>query len=336
MIKQMEIFNKNIQFSLYGRSGSIVRTRSIEINEYLKECGWVSCCKKGIYRLNPPTINLVDIIDPEKAEQYQNIIFNYTLYQYFQPLNYNNMLEQYCNKVIKENEILFKDFSFHISVGPVLGYTIKIEGCDKRIYKLKTYLILNMLNDFNFIKLYNQNTKKFKKSNYFIQKENISEENINIQKKYIKKYNANTYKAKEKEVKVNYDEIQLNDFDYIIFILNGCFKILPYFDLKGLENKIIFWEIHVDKTKGIDKCYNIEKLKNKKVLIVDSIYSGKTILYVKEKLKLVTPYIKILGTFPKNDNVAGICDYNLILNKVVKKKSGGVNIEKEILSILGG
>ena len=43
-----------------------------------------------------------------------------------------------------------------------------------------------------------------------------------------------------------------------------------------------------------------------------------------------------MGVFPKSDSVANICDYIIILNKVIKKDENGFNIEEEILKILGG
>lgn len=335
MIISNEVFKKNIQFSLYGRSGSIVRTKNKRINKQLKECGWNSYFKDGIYRLNPPTFNVVDIIDVEKANQYQNIIFNFTLYKYLNMLNQKNELEKYFQNIIEKNKIVFKDFSFHISISPILKYAIKIEGCDNRVYKLKTYLIRNLLEDKEFMKFYRQKSKLIKEDqNIKIQK--VDKENIKLQKKYMKEYNISNYDLKERSIKINFNDIPLEKFDYIIFILNGCFKILPYFDLKRYKDKIIFWEVHIDKTKGINKFNDIEKLRNKTVLVVDSVYSGKTLIYIKEKIKSITENVQFLGIFPKSDNMANICDYSMILNKVIKRKEKGVNLEREVLSILGG
>ena len=59
-------------------------------------------------------------------------------------------------------------------------------------------------------------------------------------------------------------------------------------------------------------------------------------LYIKKKLKNITDNVSIMGVFPKSDSVANICDYIIILNKVIKKDENGFNIEEEILKILGG
>ena len=57
-------------------------------------------------------------------------------------------------------------------------------------------------------------------------------------------------------------------------------------------------------------------------------------------MKNITNKINILGVFPKSDSVANICDYIIVLNKVIKKKkkktADGFDIEKEIIKILGG
>ncbi len=92
----------------------------------------------------------------------------------------------------------------------------------------------------------------------------------------------------------------------------------------------------MDETKGENNFSKLDKLRNKSILVVDSIYSGKTMLYIKKILKNITDNVKILGVFPKSDSVANICDYIIILNKVVMKTSSGFNIEKEIMEILGG
>lgn len=92
----------------------------------------------------------------------------------------------------------------------------------------------------------------------------------------------------------------------------------------------------MDSTKGANDFGDLEKLKNKSILVIDSIYSGKTMLYIKKILKNITDKINILGVFPKSDSVANICDYIIVLNKVIKKTENGFNIEKEIMKILGG
>ena len=335
MIMLNKIFKKNIQFSKYGRSGSIVLTKNKKISKILQDEGWSCYLNGGIYRLNPPTLNLVDIVDIEKSLQYQNLIFNYSLYKYIEILNKKRALNRYCLKIIEEHKLFFKNFAFHLSVGPILKYAVKIEGSDKRIYKLKTYLINYILEDEEFTQLYTKYMKLFSKPS-MIKQEYIKKQNVILQENYINKYGANRYKSKDKSFKIDFNQIELEKFDYIIFILNGCFKIMSYFDIEKYMNKIIFWEIHMDETKGANNFRNIDKLKDKSVLIIDSIYSGKTMLYIKNVLKNITDKIKLLGIFPKSDSIANICDYIIILNKVIEKNKNGFNIEKEILKILGG
>ena len=290
MIMLNKIFKKNIQFSKYGRSGSIVLTKNKKIWKILQDEGWSCYLNGGIYRLNPPTLNLVDIVDIEKSLQYQNLIFNYSLYKYIEILNKKRALNRYCLKILEDEE---------------------------------------------FIQLYTKYMKLFSKPS-MIKQEYIKKQNVILQENYINKYGANRYKSKDKSFKIDFNQIELEKFDYIIFILNGCFKIMSYFDIEKYMNKIIFWEIHMDETKGANNFRNIDKLKDKSVLIIDSIYSGKTMLYIKNVLKNITDKIKLLGIFPKSDSIANICDYIIILNKVIEKNKNGFNIEKEILKILGG
>ena len=102
MIMLNKIFKKNIQFSKYGRSGSIVLTSNKNTSKKLQQAGWNCYFKNGTYRLNPPTLNLVDIVDLEKSLQYQNLIFNYTLYKYIRILNQKRLLNQYCSRIIEK------------------------------------------------------------------------------------------------------------------------------------------------------------------------------------------------------------------------------------------
>ena len=335
MIMLNKIFKKNIQFSKYGRSGAIVLTKNKSTAKELKQAGWNYYLKDETYRLNPPTLNMVDVVDIEKATQYQNLIFNYALFKYIRILNQKRILNDYCLKAMESHKIFFKDFTFHLSIGPILKYAVKIEGSDNRIYKLKTYLLNYILDDREFIELYAKYSNLFSKPPN-IEQEYIKNKNIKLQENYIKQYKANSYKCKKKSFKIDFSQIELEQFDYFIFILNGCFKIMPYFDLDKYKNKVIFWEVHMDEAKGLNKFSDLEKLKNKSVLVIDSIYSGKTMLYIKKILKNVTDKINILGVFPKSDSVANICDYITVLNKVIKKTENGFNIEKEILKILGG
>lgn len=335
MIMLNKIFKKNIQFSKYGRSGAIVLTKNRNTAKTLEQAGWNCYLKDGTYRLNPPTLNLVDVVDIEKSIQYQNLIFNYALYKYIRILNQKRVLNDYCLKAMESHKIFFKDFTFHLSIGPILKYAVKIEGSDNRIYKFKTYLLNYILDDREFIELYNKYSNLLSKPPN-IKQEYIKKENIKLQENYIKQYEANSYKCKNKSFKIDFSQIELEQFDYFIFILNGCFKIMPYFDLNIYKNKIIFWEVHMDETKGTNNFSNLEKLKNKSVLVIDSIYSGKTMLYIKKTLKNITDKINILGVFPKSDCVANICDYIIVLNKVIKKAETGFNIEKEVIKILGG
>ena len=66
MIMLDKIFKENIQFSKYGRSGAIVLTKNKNNAIKLKQAGWNCYLKDDIFRLNPPTLNLVDIVDIDK------------------------------------------------------------------------------------------------------------------------------------------------------------------------------------------------------------------------------------------------------------------------------
>ena len=326
-------FMQNIQFVKYGRSGSIIVTKSKKLTKVLKNYGWNLYKTSSHARLNPPTINLVDIVDVEKVNQYQNIYFNYALYKYLKTINHTKGIDYLIKEVISKHKLFFKNFAYHISISPILKYTIKIEGSDDRIHKLKTYLLKNIIEDDLFVEIYDK--IRAKQQYNIIKKRTLSPRSIELQNECIKKYNALSYSAKDTVSGIDFKALNLKEYDYILFILNGCFKIMPYFNLDKLEDKLLFWEVHLDNTKGENKYIDLDLIKDKKVLLVDSVYSGKTLLYIKNMIEPVVETVHTLGVFPKSDNVANFCDYSIIFNKIVKKTDTSINIEKIIAEILG-
>lgn len=318
MISTNELFRKNIKFVQYGRSGSVLITSSQKIANELCKKGWNLYKTNKTFRLNPPSINLVDISDISKINQYYNPLFNYALYKYLKKKLEKNNLNIFIDKVISEHKLLFKNFDYHVSVGPILNFAIKIEGSDNQIYKLQRLIIETILNDEQFQKIQKEIIST-SPNNCLSQKAPLKEDNIEIYNKMCLNFKQNmSLKLGDFVYLIDTGIIDFNNYDVVLLILNGCFKFLQYFNIKSFVNKIVFWEIHIDKNKGEDKILDTEILKNKRILVIDSIYSGATINYIKNLLCSISNSVDVLGIFPKSEGIFNLCDYVLVGNKIFR------------------
>lgn len=304
MILINELFRRNIKFIQYGRSGSILTTSDYKIVKELSKHNWTLYKVNNTFRLNPPCINLVDISDISKINQYFNPSFNFALYVFLKKKLEKNSLNDFINEIINKHKIVFKSFEYHVSFGPILNYAIKIEGSDERIYKLQYFIVEAILDDKQFQTINKKISTMFSLKN-LSNKMPMLKENIEIYNKLCNDYKQNSY-LKENEFIYTIDTGTLNfsEYDYILLILN---------------DKLVFWEIHIDKSKGNDKIYDIDKLKDKRILIVDSVYSGATINYIKKLLLPVSNKIDILGIFPKSEGTFNLCNYVLLGNKIFQR-----------------
>ena len=75
--KIVEIFNDNLEYVYYARSGIVYHTRNSEEIYYLKNKGWKY---NKIDSVSPPTITICDICDCEKL---CNIIMHVLIWRIF-------------------------------------------------------------------------------------------------------------------------------------------------------------------------------------------------------------------------------------------------------------
>lgn len=325
-----KIFNENITFVEYSRSGIIYYTNDLEeINQLLKK-GWKYNKYDNGFRVIPPSITVCDITEVRKAIQYQNTIFNLTYYKFLKKLQKQNKLNSHITNVINKHKIYYKNFIFHISSGPIIEAEIKIEGIDSRIQQLKIDLVLDFIERKDYKILYNQ-TKKDLKENYMF--DNYIDNNSEKTNEYFN-YLIALNKAINNEIKILKNEYNIDlslfneiKYDIILFIPNGCYKFIHLFINESNYKKAMFLEYHIDKTKpAICKIFE-KNLRNKKVLIVDSIYSGKTLLHLKQYVEKQGGKPILLGLYPKSRSVINILDYVIILNSMYKRDQ--LNLENK-------
>ncbi|MBE5821482.1 MAG: hypothetical protein E7311_02700 [Clostridiales bacterium] len=328
------IFKDNITYVEYARSGVVYFTEDLEKAKILKEKGWkYSKCCKGI-RIIPPEETIVDITDYKKVLQYQNLVFNLAYYDFIKNLIENNMLKGYINSILERKKFLYKDFEYLISYGPILDTEVRVSGSDTRVSNLKMDMVESFIKSEEY-KFYYENAKnelgKTKNIKTHIRK---FRELSDVQKNFYKEVKENINIIKEMEpynqVIFEYNNLEILDeiqADILLFVPFGCFKYMSSFINDSNLNKVMFWEIHAENSKESTFKLFSKEIYGKKVLIIDNMYSGKTMKILKNKVIEMGGMPILFGLSPRNKNNILNADYVSIINTIYK--TSDINIEEE-------
>lgn len=317
----MNKLSNYLVFGENGRSIATFYTLSLEIMREYKNRGWsyeIDYKGNGFW-LRAPDEWLVDLTDSYKIYYYGNPIINLAYYNYLKSFSDKNRLKEYIDFVISNNKIFYKDFEFVIADGIVLQSEIRIIGSDKRIKNLKHDLINSFIESSLYLKYYNEAKNYLGKiRNIKFEKNKLSAgmsefyENLNG---FLKVVNES---ASNKNNKIVDLAKQLPDTDIIILIPTGCFKYMSSIITEDNLDKIMFWEMHVNS--HVNKCFTLfnKDLKGKKVLIIDQIYSGKTLEIIKNLVIKQGGEPLTIGMFPKSLYSLKSTDMVVILDKLFK------------------
>ena len=320
----MTEFRKKIIFGENGRSIATYYSSDLaEIHEYVSK-GWsyeIDYKGKG-YWLRAPDEWVVDMTDPFKIYYYGNPVVNLAYYKFLKHYSDKNQLKEYVNIIIKKNRVYYKDFEFEIADGLVLQSEIRIIGSDSRVKTLKRDMFKNFVESTAYEKLLNYyknclgeirdiEIERIEKNNYtpkikdFYNKTNF----------YLKTIGSSTNESL-KVIKKLVD--QLPEFDVMILIPRGCFKFINSIVNDENVDKVMLYEMHVNS--HVNKSFTLygQSLKNKKVLIVDQIYSGKTLQIMKDIVIQQGGIPRTLGMFPKSTYSFYGSDYVAILDNIIK------------------
>ena len=320
--KIIEIFKNNLEYVYYARSGIVYHTLDIEEIYYLTRKGWKY---NNIDSVSPPVINVCDICDCSKIMQYENAQFNLSYYMFLKKMKENNNLENFINNIINTKNIYYKEFYYHISDGPILENSIRIKGIDERIYTLKIDLVRAFIkcDEYEYyvkaVKNMMNGAKKYAIESKNVEYDNIIDEFYKWLEEINKSINYNIEISKNK-FNINKEAFDKIDYDLILLIPNGCYKYIDIFASKNNINKMFFQEIHADDPRRGEHVINKVELKNKKVLIIDSAFSGRTLLTAKRLVEEKGGNPIILGIYPKSRNILNMMDYALIGNKVYNRE----------------
>lgn len=318
--KIVEIFNNNLEYVYYARSGIIYYTYNSEEICYLRSKGWKY---NGIDSISPPTIVICDICDCDKIMQYNNAQFNLAYFLFIKKLKDNRKLDNFIIDIINKKYMYYKDFYHHISEGPILENSIRIKGIDNRINTLKIDLVKEFIKneqyEYYIDLVENLINKSSNKELPYINKNH--NESIKEYYKWLKKINEGIYydiNIQENKFKINNEVLESLQYDCIMMIPKGSYKYIDIFANENNINKIMFYEIHADNPERGKHIINKIDLKNKKVLLIDSAFSGKTLQIAKRYIEQQGGIPIILGIYPKSRSILNLMDYALIMNKIYK------------------
>lgn len=320
--KIVEIFTNNLQYVYYARSGIIYYTYDSEEICYLRNKGWKY---NKINSISPPNIVICDICDCDKIMQYNNAQFNLAYFLFITKLKENKKLDNFIKNIINQKSIYYKDFLYHISDGPILENSIRIKGIDNRINTLKFDLVRAFTKSGQY-EYYMNLVKEMMSKCSNIELPCINKKNNKVMSKYydwLKKINKGIcydINIQKNNFKINKSILQNLDYDCIMLIPNGCYKYIDIFANNNNINIITFLEIHADNPERGKHIINKVDLKNKKVLLIDSAFSGKTLQIAKEYIKQHGGIPIALGIYPKSRSILNMMDYALIMNKIYKVK----------------
>ncbi|MCK5107430.1 MAG: hypothetical protein KAQ83_01770 [Nanoarchaeota archaeon] len=322
-----------IVFGENGRSNATYYSNDLEeIGSFVNE-GWkfeLDYNGKGVW-LRSPDIWLVDLSDIQKINYYGNPIINLAYFNYLNELIKSNNIRPYIKKVICKNKIYYNGFEFEISSGLVLETEVRILGSDTRLNTLKKDLFQDFYESKEY-KQYFNDSKKFLGKTEIIKQSHIPFEDQDKSIREFYKNIQNLYNGINDHVEyypkiINNFIEQLPPHDNLVLIPSGCFKYLSSLLSKENIDKIMFWEFHVNKHIKKNVTLFKKDLKNKNVLIIDNLYSGKTMDHMSNLIKKKGGNPIRLGLFPKSAYSIRKTDYVFFIDRVIKTTS--INPSKE-------
>lgn len=307
----------------YGRTEAYFVTDRLEIVVEYTAKGWKSWSLSNGFLLRAPDTWLVDLSSPLKVflKGERDPIINFAYYLYLK--NFSN-LESYIERSFNlKNGII-------LSKGPSLESEIRIICSHKDELNLIQKKMFSSFLESNECKNYIKKAERFLG---FIKNKCKIDYNKPIEayppriKKLFKEISQNySIINSSKRDLVRGDFIQgiveqvdcyFPNIDVIVFVPYGCFKFLNSFLSKKNIDKIMFWEFHLHPFEQHNCKFKSKSFKGKEVLIIDQVYSGRTICALRNLVQAEGGKPITLGVFPKSSWAIKRCDFILFLNKII-------------------
>lgn len=341
-------FNDYLTAEYHGRTGVYMTTDDCQVLLKKLNDGWTYVPIKEGFWVRAPDISLVDITDPFKLNNFNDNVIYFALFNYLKKLKESNQLYSEIKQITKAYP-QFKGLLFYISEGSSLEAEIRIGGSDKRINDLKNKLINDILIKKEFSE-YIKSAKEYlgETRNISISKLNetildknslLLVKNLNMLNQSVLSHNMNSQKKELNPNIINNIYPNLPNNDVLIFIPTGCYQYISSFIQKNTSEKIMLWEVHNNKDANHSSKYLVKDIKNKKCLIFDKSYTGKTLNMIAKLVKDNGGEPIKLALFPKSRTAIKNADYVMILDRVFKSDNLKLNKNwtnmyfKEILNI---
>ena len=343
-------YNRGLKFSDYvtegahGRTGVFAISDDYDVVREKVKLGWSFEFTKSGFWLRAPDISLVDLTEPFRIYQTGDAYDNLSAFNYLQDLKKSCNLPDFINGVILHDKEGYEGFDYYVSEGKVLEGEIRIGGSDTRINKLKADILgsasrtkewqqqLSHAHDFlgkiRNIPIHSRKLEDFnQKSADFIRYVNGLNHNLDASSQPL------SMQTLEGVVQ------HLPDFDVMIFVPTGCYRYMTSFLSDDVVDKIMLWEIHIDPNQS--KTYKLmnKSLEDKKCLIVDKSYTGKTLNHMGNLVRDLGGIPIRFGLFPKSRCAVKGAEQVLFLDEVldsnnmcVENENWPVNYYKKVLN----
>ncbi len=319
----MTNINDKLIFGENGRSIATYYTLSLEeVNEYIAN-GWqyeIDYKGKGFW-LRAPDEWLVDLTDPFKIYYYGNPIVNLAYYKFLNNFIVKNQMKEYLNFIIASNKVFYKNFEVQVANGPVLQSEIRIIANDSRVTNFKHDLFKSFLEHPSYEKYYAEAKAELGDIRDIIFKYKDVKNFSELEKEFYDK-TSNYLKAIGEKIKLNTKILtdllpQLPKSDVIILIPKGCYKYMTSIVSDSNIDKIMFWETHVNSHVNKNFTLYDRNFQGKKILLIDQVYSGKTLEIMRDLIIKRGGEPIVLGMFPKSSYSLKSVDYVTFLDKII-------------------
>lgn len=297
----------------------------------LVERGWRMTPGKDYWLLRSAEVSLYDLSEVHKNPSTNPL----EIYAYYLFLR-DNDLNLVINKALKLNMI--KNFNFlKLESDSYFESCVRIAGSDKRVEQVPN-MILEMLKKDSSWKKYLKKASLILKPRVFQIKEK-SFDRCGRKTKTLFEDIALKYRILGTNIARPKDRIYTgfwkkfpSFYNYFFIPLEGISFMCGYVEETGILNGLSLWERHITLHKNKEIVWqNIIASEKNNIAVADVVYSGHTLLYVKNQiikdLGINESRVIAIGLFPKSRLCLSKLEYGVFLDQVVKIK--GIDCKKE-------
>jgi len=306
------VFDKDntlLEFNrLHQRQELVCLTDEIVTAKKYVEKGWIKKRVLSKIILFAPEISLVDLSHPLEVQKNGGLLKHFALFKTVKTLEKNDKLKNIIKSLTNKGFIILKGKSIELQTRVALFVAqpgLKDEILEK-VIKTKTYqdTLQNIKNIYPYERKLTTRKKKIEK-----------------EKSKFKKL-IDLYSVMDEDFSLPENIYHFTDYipkaDFYLLVPHSGLKFIDEMTEKFGPKKILLYEKHFSKTgdfwlKKVD-------LKGKTVLIIDSVYSGKTLQWISDIIKKQKGIPKRIGIWPKSKMGLKQCEYIIFLDKTIKKK----------------